>query len=347
MGGRPWAAGGGGGPGGAGPGRRGRPGCPRREPVGRPDLPGGAADLLAKHHALGLRLSGQRNSAMALSVPKIKGLVLPAVLAALLAAPGCVDIIGSDLNKYVERDEKHFTVTGRPDVALATFDGSIEIRPWDQADVQVVIEKRGRDHDDVAAIDVKAEQHGNRIDVHVTEPKRDHIGFHFNNRSAKLIVSVPAAADVSAKSGDGSIDVERIVGHVQLRSGDGSIRGRMLGGDVEANTGDGSIRLDGKLTGLRVHTGDGSVTIHADPGSSPAADWDIVTGDGSVTLEVPDGFGAELDAHTGNGGIHMRDVTLSNVTGNIGKNSLRGRLGDGGRAVRVRTGDGSITLRRS
>jgi hypothetical protein len=121
----------------------------------------------------------------------------------------------------------------------------------------------------------------------------------------------------------------------------------MLGGDVEANTGDGSIRLDGKLSGVRVHTGDGSVTIHADSGSSPGADWDIVTGDGSVTLEVPDGFGAEVDAHTGDGGIHMRDLTLSNVTGNIGKNSLRGRLGDGGRSLRVRTGDGSITLKRS
>ena len=65
-----------------------------------------------------------------------------------------------------------------------------------------------------------------------------------------------------------------------------------------------------------------------------------------MTLEVPDGFGAELDAHTGDGGIRMRDVTLSNVTGNIGKNSLRGRLGDGGHALRVRTGDGSITLKR-
>jgi hypothetical protein len=43
----------------------------------------------------------------------------------------------------------------------------------------------------------------------------------------------------------------------------------------------------------------------------------------------------------------MRDITLSNVTGNISRNSLRGRLGDGGRAVRVRTGDGSITVKRS
>jgi DUF4097 and DUF4098 domain-containing protein YvlB len=283
---------------------------------------------------------------MVLSVRSVKGLALPALLAALLAAPGCVDIVGADLNKYVERDERHFAVAGKPDVALATFDGSIEIRPWDKPDVQVVIEKRGRDKEDVAAIEVHAEQSGNHIEISVREPKRDRV-LHFNNRSAKLIVSVPASSDVAAKSGDGSIDIERVAGHVQLRSGDGSIRGRMLGGDVDANTGDGSIKLDGKLTSVRVRTGDGSVTIHADPGSSPGADWDIVTGDGSVTLEVPDGFGAELDAHTGDGGIHMRDVTLSNVTGKIGKNSLRGRLGAGGRAVRVRTGDGSITLKRS
>ena len=285
---------------------------------------------------------------MALSVRLVKGLALPAVLAALLAAPGCVDIIGADLGKYVERDEKHFSVTGKPDVALATFDGSIEIRPWDKPDVEVVIEKRGGSKDDVSAIEVHAEQNGNRIEISVTEPKRDRgFNFHFHNRSAKLIVSVPASADVAAKSGDGSIDIERIAGHVQLRSGDGSIRGRMLGGDVEANTGDGSIKLDGKLTSVRVRTGDGNVTVRADAGSAPGADWDIVTGDGSVTLEVPDGFGAELDAHTGDGGIRMQDVTVTNVTGEIRKNTVRGRIGAGGKVVRVRTGDGSITLKRS
>lgn len=285
---------------------------------------------------------------MALSVRSVKGLALPSVLAALLAAPGCVDIVGADLNSYVERDEKHFAVSGKPDVALTTFDGSIEIRPWDKADVQVVIEKRGRDKDDVAAIEVKAEQHGNRIEISVVEPKQDRgFNLHFHNRSARLIVSVPASSDVAARSGDGSIDIESVTGHVQLRSGDGSIRGRMLGGEVEANTGDGSIRLDGRLTALRVRTGDGRVTVRAERGSSPSADWDIVTGDGSVILEIPDGFGAELDAHTGDGGIHMREVTVSNVTGKIGRNTVRGRLGDGGKAVRVRTGDGSITLKRS
>ena len=63
-------------------------------------------------------------------------------------------------------------------------------------------------------------------------------------------------------------------------------------------------------------------------------------------LEVPDGFNGELDAHTGDGRVSMHDITLNNVTGQVGKNSVRGRLGSGGHAVRVRTGDGSITLRR-
>src|SRR3954452_4412748 len=110
---------------------------------------------------------------MVASFQLFKGLALPAAVAALLVAPGCIDIDGADLNHYVERDEKHFTVSGKPDVALATFDGSIEIRPWDKSDVEVIIEKRGRDRADVAEIEVRAEQHGNRIEVSIVQPKRD------------------------------------------------------------------------------------------------------------------------------------------------------------------------------
>jgi hypothetical protein len=306
---------------------------------------------------------------MALSARSNGALALHAALMVLLVAPGCVDIVGSDLAlaRYVVRDEKHFPVAGKPEVVLSTFDGSIEIRPWDKPDVQVVVEKRGRDKEDVAVINVQASQNGNRIEVTVSEPKNTGgFNIHFNNhRSAKLIVSLPASSDVAAKSGDGSIDIEQVTGRVQLRSGDGAIRGRLLAGDVDAHTGDGSIKLDdvkgslnvdtgdgsitigGTFTKVHARSGDGSVTIQAESGSTPNADWDITTGDGSVTLALPDGFGAELDAHTGDGGIRINDITLSNVTGKIGRNTLRGRLGPGGPNLRVRTGDGSITLKRT
>ena len=271
-----------------------------------------------------------------------------AIVVALLST-GCVDIVGSDIHQIV-REEKHFSTSGRPDVVLSTFDGSIEVRPWDKPDVQVIVEKRGRDEAAISSIDVRAEQSGNRIVVDVKAEKHGDRGFHLTwnfGRSAKLIVSLPAESDVTAKSGDGAIDIERITGKVDLRSGDGSIRARDLSGDVNVSTGDGSMTLEGKFGSLRAHSGDGSVRIHAAPGSTAASDWDVSTGDGSITLEIPDGFGGELDAHTGDGGIHMNDITLSNVTGEIRRNTVRGRLGSGGSPVRLRTGDGSITLRRS
>jgi len=270
------------------------------------------------------------------------------VCAVLLAAPGCVDIVGADLGHYTEREEKRFTVSGTPDVTLGTFDGSIEVRPWDKSEVLVIVEKRARTKSAVETIDIRTEHDGNRVTVEAR--LADHHGFslRFNDsRAAKLIVSVPASANVVAKSGDGAIDIERVDGHIRLRSGDGSIRARDVNGELDVHTGDGSITLGGKLTSVRAHSGDGNVRVEVAEGSSAGADWDITTGDGSVTLAIPDGFGAELDAHTGDGGISTRDVTISNVSGRIGRNSLRGRLGDGGHTVRVRTGDGSITLARA
>ena len=284
----------------------------------------------------------------------------------LLACAGCIDIVGSDFNKYVEREEKRFPISGTPEVTLSTFDGSIEIRAWDKPEVEVVIEKRAHSKEAAAAIDVRTTQDGNRVTVEVKSEKTGRFGIHFNDsRAARLIVSAPARSNIVARTGDGAIDVTRISGKLELRSGDGSIQGRDLDGDVRAHTGDGAITLEGvsgtldidtgdgsvraagKLASVRARSGDGSITIRAHPGSTTESDWNIVTGDGSVTLELPDGFSGELDAHTGDGGIAMHDITVSNVSGEIRRNTVRGRLGAGGHAVRIRTGDGAITFRKA
>jgi DUF4097 and DUF4098 domain-containing protein YvlB len=286
-------------------------------------------------------------------------------LTALLVGPGCVDLVGAG-EKFVERETRHFSTSSAPDLTLETFDGSIEVHTWDKPEVEVVIEKRAVSREAAGTIDVESSQEGNHVRVAARVPKMSGFGIHFNySRSAKLIVSAPSMSNLVATSGDGGINVERISGRLDLRSGDGSIRGHDLGGDIKAHTGDGSIQLEGikgaldvdtgdghvvvtgTLTAVRARTGDGAVTIRAEPGSAPASDWEITTGDGAIRLELPDAFDAELDAHTSDGGVHMNGITLSNVSGEIGRNRVRGQLGAGGRLVRLRTGDGSITLRRT
>ena len=113
------------------------------------------------------------------------------------------------------------------------------------------------------------------------------------------------------------------------------------------HTGDGTVSLSGRMASLRAHSGDGSVTIQADPGSTADGDWDISTGDGSVTLSIPDGFGRRARRAHRRRRHPTEDIAVANVIGRIARNSVRGRLGNGGHRVRVRTGDGSITIRRS
>jgi hypothetical protein len=71
-----------------------------------------------------------------------------------------------------------------------------------------------------------------------------------------------------------------------------------------------------------------------------------MTGDGSVTVDLPDSFDAELDAHTGDGRVSVSDELLSGTT-QTSRRSIRGRLGEGGHALHLRSGDGSIRLGRS
>jgi hypothetical protein len=285
------------------------------------------------------------------------------LLAACATAAGCV--VSVDSQGQIVREEKTFTVDGVPDLHLQTFDGSIQIQSSDSPEVLVEIEKRGPTRDAVDKVVVESSQEGNRIQVRVKQPDQESLrgfGFHAST-SARLIVFVPARADISARTGDGAIDVQRVNGRLELRTGDGSIRASNVSGALTFDTGDGAVTVDraegtlsvetgdggvnvtGQLVAVKMHTGDGSVVYRVEPGTSMASDWDISTGDGSVALYLPSEFNAELDAHTGDGTIRAElDIARSN--GESSRRTVRGRIGDGGRRLRVRTGDGSITLRR-
>lgn len=267
--------------------------------------------------------------------------------------------------EYVSRDEKSYSVSGTPEVALGTFDGSIEVRSWNQATVHVTIERHAATEAEAKAIEVDAQQQGNQITVQVRRPRGLSLHWFGQSPSAHLIVSVPRMSNVRASSGDGSITANDIAGRVSLHSGDGSITAANLQGDIDVNTGDGSVRLDGlngtlqarsgdgsiraagRLSAVNVRTGDGSIGLALDQGSAMSGDWSVTTGDGSVSIDLPDNFNAELDAHSGDGGVSLGAGLKLTVEGTLHspRHTLRGTLGSGGHLLTVRSGDGSIVLK--
>ena len=287
-------------------------------------------------------------------------------VAAALALAACDVTIG--VSDYSIREEKRFTLTGAAQLSLTTFDGNIQVRGWDRNEVLVEVEKRGPDQPTVETIQVKAVQAGNVITIDVPKPPALAMAGFRRTPGANLVVSVPLQSAVTARSGDGSVTVRRVNGNVDVDTDDGSVRVEEVNGDVairtgdgtvtavqitgvaRIHTGDGSIRADGVFKALEVETRDGSIDFKARPGSVAESDWAVTTGDGTIRLELPDGLNVDLDAQCADGRVRIDRAGVQEVDTGGGddrdRSSFRGKLGSGGKTFRVRSGSGSIAVKR-
>jgi hypothetical protein len=284
-------------------------------------------------------------------------------VAAVLAFPACTVNVGME---GVTAQETHrFTVSGEPNLSIETFAGAIEVHSWDRPEIEIEVERRAMDQSLIDEMKVEATQDGDRVTLKVTGPTRYTggltIGVNISPR-ARLRVVMPRRATLEVysrdgaitaealggtltlKTDDGSIRATRLAGQVHVRTADGSIRLGEMEGGIDAETDDGSITLDGTLTLLRARTSDGSVRATIRDGSRLDADWEISTGDGSITLRLPTGLDAELHASTGDGRVRSSHPGLRLDGEDRRRNAVRASIGNGGRTLTVRTGDGSIRI---
>ena len=291
---------------------------------------------------------------------------------------------GCEVNLHTEglsaRETKTFKVKGQPQLVLDTFDGAIELHSWDRPEVEVEVEKRAMEQTLLDEIKITTEQKGDAITIKVTGPTRQQfrgvtVGVHISP-TARLRVAVPRNSNIQATSGDGSIRAEALDGTLLLTTVDGSVVGSRLGGDIKIRTGDGSIRLDNstgtldlettdgtivlddaKPSVLKARTGDGSIRAGIEPDTVMTDNWDLTTSDGTVVLTLPDPFNAELDAETSDGSVRSSHPLLEDdrAERRQGEGSderrerrrtLRSKMGDGGKLLKIRTGDGSIRIER-
>jgi DUF4097 and DUF4098 domain-containing protein YvlB len=275
-------------------------------------------------------------------------------------------------------ETKTFKVAGQPDVILDTFDGAIELHSWDRPEVEVEIEKRAMEQALLDEIKIETQQKGDTVTVKVIGPDRSEyrgitVGVHISP-TARLRVAVPRNSNIQANSGDGSIRAESIEGRLVLTTSDGAVTGSRLGGTVQVRSGDGSIRLEnvtgtldlettdgtitleGKPAVLKARTGDGSIRTTIEPDTAMTDNWDLTTSDGTITLVLPGIFNADVDAETSDGVVRVSHPLLeadaAETSGEAReerrerRRMLRSKMGDGGKILRLRTGDGSIRIER-
>lgn len=241
-----------------------------------------------------------------------------------------------------EEWSKTYNLSGRADLRVETSDANIRVTTWDQNTIAAkVLTTRYKIGE--GGIRVEERQTGDSVEIDVRYPHHD---FVIGWRSARvdIIIQMPREGRVNLRTGDGKIDVAELKGDMDLHTGDGSINLDGVDGKLHATTGDGHIQASGRFDELALKTGDGHVDVRAKNGSSLAAGWRLETGDGSVSLEVPGDLAADVDLHTSDGHIDL-DMPVQ-AEGRFRRNEIHGKLNGGGSLLTIRTGDGSIHLRK-
>ena len=223
------------------------------------------------------------------------------------------------------REEFHQTYPLAPNgrVVLKNVNGSVRVTGYEGAEVKVDAIKKADTQRalDEARIEIKSG--GDMIDIRTEYPReeRNHAA------SVEYSISVPRTAVLeSIKTVNGSVRIEGVSGPVNAAS---------VNGDVEARGATGDM----KLTSVN-----GRVEATFDQMS--AREISLNTVNGGVEVALPAGAGAQLTATTVHGDINSDfDLPIRRAEFGPGAN-IKSTIGSGGPDMRLKTVNGSISLRR-
>lgn len=154
------------------------------------------------------------------------------------------------------------------------------------------------------------------------------------NWSVSYLISVPRNTDLNLSASNGGIGISAVEGNIQFTTQNGGVSLSDLAGSVKGRTTNGGVRVS--LTGS----------------SWKGTGLDVETTNGSVNLSVPDGYSANVEMATTNGGFRS-DVPSLNVDqedvkgdhfGRRKKTSLNTVLNGGGAPIRVVTTNGGVRI---
>jgi DUF4097 and DUF4098 domain-containing protein YvlB len=147
-------------------------------------------------------------------------------------------------------------------------------------------------------------------------------------------------AGAKARSSNGAVSVEDIEGDVEIHSSNARVHCTCVRGRLLARTSNGKIQVEGHAGALDAATSNGLIEAAIDEVSGPVV---LATSNGRIAVSLPAEVDADVDVRVDNGVIRSQR-SLSRCTHSSG-GRLAGALGRGGVPIKLRTSNGSVSLR--
>jgi hypothetical protein len=230
----------------------------------------------------------------------------------------------------------------------------------DRSDIAVRITKTARAESADAAegmleqIRLVGDENGDALELELEVPSR------WNRRGcARIDVRLPREIQVELTAVNGRIEIRGLRSRIRARSSNGSATLSDIVGNIEISTSNAKVCCSGTSGKLVARSSNGKIEIEKHRGSIDASTSNglirasleavgkqgvsLATSNGRIALELPEHVDADVDVRIENGTIRNdRELEHSNRDTN---GRLRGRLGSGGAPIKLRTSNGSISLR--
>ena len=284
------------------------------------------------------------------------------VLVMAFTLSGCISIEFSNREKVSEFGE----IKGEPfsgeNISIVNRNGSIEIIPRDENNVEIHFEKRvsgPRSTTELESIldliEIVVEEINGNLTIKLITPN------NLNNLSigANMKVYIPKNVSIQANSSNGNIELGKgLSGDIDFNSSNGKISVDVLDGEFRIRTSNGSIHMiNSKGPGI-AETSNGKINFIA---SQAVGNLSLITSNGSinadlteltgdkylfrtsnshVTIRISEGAGFTLNGKTSNG-----EITTDYILQEDGK-TIFGTVNGGGPSIDIQTSNGNITLQK-
>jgi len=245
-------------------------------------------------------------------------------------------------------------------ISVHNANGKTRVRGEDRDDIEIRVHKSVRaDCPDLAQslLDSIRIQHNDQADVleiEVQIPRKC-----ARHALAHMELLVPRETKVALSSTNGKICLEGLERSVRARSSNGSISITEVNGDIDVTTANAKVACRATHGHLRARSSNGKIEVGGHRGSIDASTSNGVirasldaldaigvslkTSNGRILLDLPENPDADIDIRVENGLIR-NELELEAEDGDA-TGRVRGRIGKGGAPIRLRTSNGTVSLR--
>lgn len=230
----------------------------------------------------------------------------------------------------------HGVVAPGKTIEIRGVNGDVTAEPATGNEVEVTATKHAR-RSDPEDVRIEVVPHDGNITIcavyptpngrrpNTCEPGGGRNNTRNNDVSVDFTVRVPAGVNFDGNTVNGDVEATALTARADASTVNGSV----------------TVETRGTASGRTVNG-----SVHVRMGS---ADWtddlEFETVNGGITVTLPPGLNAELDAETVNGSIQS-DFPVT-VQGRLAPHSMHGVVGSGGRRLKLKTVNGSITLQKA